>query len=52
MMRVGLVGLGRMGGNMARRLMAGEHQVVASDRHAEMVLAIDRDGRQWRLSPS
>ena len=44
MMQVGLVGLGRMGGNMVRRLMAGGHQVVAWDRQAEMVRAIERDG--------
>ncbi len=52
MMRAGLVGLGRMSGNIAHRLMAGERQVVASDRRAEMVLAIERDGRQCRFSPS
>jgi 6-phosphogluconate dehydrogenase len=28
-MQIGMVGLGRMGGNMARRLMKGGHQVVA-----------------------
>ena len=28
-MRIGVVGLGRMGGNMARRLMKGGHEVVA-----------------------
>jgi 6-phosphogluconate dehydrogenase len=28
-MHIGMVGLGRMGGNMARRLMRGGHQVVA-----------------------
>jgi 6-phosphogluconate dehydrogenase len=28
-MQIGMVGLGRMGGNMARRLMRGGHQVVA-----------------------
>ncbi|MHB1003786.1 MAG: NAD(P)-binding domain-containing protein, partial [Thermoleophilia bacterium] len=30
-MRLGLVGLGKMGGNMARRLQAGGHQVAAYD---------------------
>ncbi|HEU4401439.1 MAG TPA: decarboxylating 6-phosphogluconate dehydrogenase [Candidatus Polarisedimenticolia bacterium] len=30
-MRVGMVGLGRMGANMARRLMRGGHEVVAFD---------------------
>ena len=30
-MRIGMVGLGRMGGNMARRLMRGGHEVVVHD---------------------
>jgi 6-phosphogluconate dehydrogenase len=30
-MQLGMVGLGRMGGNMARRLMRGGHQCVVSD---------------------
>ena len=31
-MKLGMIGLGRMGGNMARRLIAGGHEVVAYDR--------------------
>ena len=31
-MKLGMIGLGRMGGNMARRLIDGGHQVVAYDR--------------------
>ncbi len=40
-MQIGMVGLGRMGGNMARRLMRGGHQVVAfaTDRAAIQQLA-------------
>ena len=30
-MKLGMIGLGRMGGNMARRLMKGGHEVVAYD---------------------
>jgi len=30
-MRLGMVGLGKMGANMALRLMRGEHEVVAFD---------------------
>ena len=30
-MRIGLVGLGRMGGNMARRLQAAGHECVVYD---------------------
>ena len=36
-MKLGMIGLGRMGGNMARRLMAGGHEVVAFDRDAKAV---------------
>jgi 6-phosphogluconate dehydrogenase len=36
-MQLGLIGLGRMGGNMARRLMADGHRIVAWDRSAEAV---------------
>ena len=43
-MQLGLIGLGRMGGNMARRLMTGGHQVVAWDRRAAAVQAVERDG--------
>ena len=31
-MRLAMIGLGRMGGNIARRLMRGNHEVVAFDR--------------------
>ena len=31
-MRIGMIGLGRMGGNMATRLTQGGHQVVGFDR--------------------
>lgn len=43
-MKIGLIGLGRMGGNMARRLMGGGHEVVAWDRSADAVVALARDG--------
>jgi 6-phosphogluconate dehydrogenase len=43
-MQVGLIGLGRMGGNMARRLMAGGHQVVAWDQRGDAVQALAREG--------
>jgi 6-phosphogluconate dehydrogenase len=38
-MQIGMVGLGRMGGNMARRLLKGGHEVVA---HADDAAAVDR----------
>lgn len=36
-MRLGIIGLGRMGSNMARRLMQKGHQCVVHDIHAEAV---------------
>jgi 6-phosphogluconate dehydrogenase len=39
-MQLGLIGLGRMGGNMARRLGAAGHTVVAWDRSADAVNAL------------
>jgi 6-phosphogluconate dehydrogenase len=38
-MEMGIVGLGRMGGNMAARLLQHGHRVVAYDRSAEAVAA-------------
>ena len=33
-MKIGIIGLGRMGGNMAKRLRAGGHDVIGFDRSA------------------
>ena len=43
-MQVGMVGLGRMGMNMARRLMRGRHRVVAYNRSPEPVRKISAEG--------
>jgi 6-phosphogluconate dehydrogenase len=43
-MQLALIGLGRMGGNMARRLTAGGHQVVVWDRNASAVDAAAQHG--------
>jgi 6-phosphogluconate dehydrogenase len=43
-MKIGLIGLGRMGGNIARRLMNAGHEVVAYDRNADAVDALAKDG--------
>jgi len=43
-MKLGMVGMGRMGANMTRRLMRGGHQVVVSDLSAENVQRIAADG--------
>ena len=45
-MRLGLIGLGKMGLNMARRLMQGGHEVVAHDRSPEQVQAAIKDGAE------
>lgn len=45
-MKIGMIGLGRMGGNMARRLMAGGHQVVAYDRDTDAVAKLTADGAE------
>ncbi|HKQ98911.1 MAG TPA: NAD(P)-binding domain-containing protein, partial [Candidatus Polarisedimenticolia bacterium] len=49
-MILGMVGLGRMGGNMARRLMKGGHQVVAWARHADAVKAMEAEGAKGAAS--
>ena len=43
-MEIGLIGLGRMGGNMAQRLLSGGHRIVAYDPRAEAVETAARDG--------
>src|SRR6185437_16315605 len=43
-MELGMVGLGRMGANMAARLLRAGHRVVAFDRHPEKVQAVVADG--------
>ena len=43
-MRIGMVGLGRMGGNMTQRLIEHGHEVVAFDRNDDTVNAAEKDG--------
>jgi 6-phosphogluconate dehydrogenase len=43
-MRLGMVGLGRMGGNMTVRLLRGGHEVVAFDPSKDAVAAAGRAG--------
>jgi len=43
-MQIGIIGLGRMGGNMARRLIRGGHQVVGFAQDAAAVEALKKDG--------
>ncbi|HEU4874673.1 MAG TPA: decarboxylating 6-phosphogluconate dehydrogenase [Pyrinomonadaceae bacterium] len=43
-MQIGMIGLGRMGANMVRRLLRGGHECVANDRNPEAVKALEVDG--------
>ena len=43
-MQLGMIGLGRMGANMVRRLQRAGHQCVAFDRNAASVKEVERDG--------
>jgi 6-phosphogluconate dehydrogenase len=43
-MQLGMVGLGKMGANMTRRLMHGGHQLVVSDLSADAVAALGKEG--------
>ena len=42
-MQVGMIGLGRMGANMVRRLMRAGHECVVQDVSAEAVAALARE---------
>ena len=43
-MQIGFVGLGRMGGNMVRRLMKAGHKCVVFDINADARKALAKDG--------
>ena len=43
-MQLGMIGLGRMGANLARRLLRAGHEVVAYDVNAESVAELAADG--------
>jgi 6-phosphogluconate dehydrogenase len=43
-MQLGMIGLGRMGGNMARRLMRGGHTCIVYDRSADATRALAGEG--------
>ena len=43
-MQWGIIGLGRMGGNIARRLMLNGHTTVDFDRNTDFVSALEKDG--------
>jgi 6-phosphogluconate dehydrogenase len=43
-MQIGVIGLGRMGGNISRRLIKNGHEVIVYDHDAKAVAALSRDG--------
>jgi len=49
-MKLAMVGLGRMGANMSRRLLRGGHSVVASDRSDAAVAGLAGEGAQASTS--
>jgi len=49
-MQIGMVGLGRMGGNMARRLLRGGHEVVAYGTDATAVRQLAGEGAVGALT--
>ena len=49
-MQIGLIGLGRMGGNMARRLMADGHDCVVYDPSTDAVKALADEGATGTVS--
>ena len=45
-MKIGMIGLGRMGGNITRRLIRHGHEVVVWDRDAKAIEALAKDGAE------
>ncbi len=43
-MQIAIVGLGKMGGNMVKRLLGGKHDVVAYDRDPAVVASLVKEG--------
>ncbi|AMK22954.1 MULTISPECIES: phosphogluconate dehydrogenase (NAD(+)-dependent, decarboxylating) [Sphingomonadaceae] len=43
-MRLAMIGLGRMGGNIARRLIRGGHEVVVFDQYAPAIEELTKEG--------
>src|SRR5215469_4884753 len=51
-MQLGMIGLGRMGANMVRRLLKGGHQCVVFDRSAKAVEALSKEKAVGAASPA
>jgi 3-hydroxyisobutyrate dehydrogenase-like beta-hydroxyacid dehydrogenase len=51
MEKIGFVGLGHMGGNMAARLLDAGHEVYGEERQREHARALETAGLRWRDTP-
>src|SRR5215510_8570401 len=51
-MQLGMIGLGRMGANMVRRLLKGGHQCVVFNRSAKPVAEAVQEGAVGATSPA
>ena len=51
-MQIGMIGLGRMGGDMTRRLIAGGHTCVVYDQDADVIAKTQQDGAIGVSSPN
>jgi 3-hydroxyisobutyrate dehydrogenase-like beta-hydroxyacid dehydrogenase len=49
--RVGFVGLGHMGGNMAARLLAAGYEAYGQERHRQNAQQLEQQGLHWRDTP-
>ncbi len=49
-MQIGMIGLGRMGANMVRRLMRGGHECVVYDQSVDAVQALVKEGAEGAKS--
>ena len=49
--RIGFVGLGHMGGNMAARFLAAGYTVYGEEQNRAAAQGLEHDGLQWRDTP-
>jgi 3-hydroxyisobutyrate dehydrogenase-like beta-hydroxyacid dehydrogenase len=49
--KIGLVGLGHMGGNIAARFLAAGYEVYGEDQNREQARGLLHDGLKWRGTP-
>ncbi len=49
-MQIGMIGLGRMGANMARRLLRAGHECVVFNRSRGPVEVLAKEGRRLRAA--